>query len=562
MTPRPPAPGSLAPGLPLSRRPAHRRLLAVVALAVMLIAAAAPAVSAEELINDDLVNYVDTSMSFSQESVSYDGTNTRNYDRIYIKKIENQKNVAYFALSVKSAAGMPSNFMSEGRHEITYTIGGITDTCVVYCQYSKNSLGSIDYATYLIFPQNWNIGTLTGKQYIVFSEPLLKNDKEGIRIYYYNNGVKTDIRNDYDIGFVAKTAGTYTTTENLAGNIHTISATSAQEWRNNLLVETGISDLTRVVVTREYDGQGYESIISLVDNGTTVFQNGDVKDFEQFFPTTTPFDTIVLTDNVGKDYTYYIGNAGAPSSPATATVYVRNSQTGALLADAHIEIQDTTTDPWTEVVNQTLPSGQGTISLPKDPGIHFTQYHIGATVPGYQQVVPALFFRVTGPTNIVVEMEPTAGGPEDPNNAYLEFYVRDIHANGIPNANVLVDGKTRWTNGQGYTQFEVVKNGTYPYTVSKSGYMTIQGSAIVADGPRYVANVVLGPGTVPTHTPTIGPGETPGGPGATPTPDTRTNEQKGQAIIDLIADFAEPIAILAILATIFGLMKMMTPGRR
>ena len=187
---------------------------------------------------------------------------------------------------------------------------------------------------------------------------------------------------------------------------------------------------------------------------------------------------------------------------------------------------------------------------------------MSATVPGYQQVVPALFARVTGPTNIVVEMEPTAGGPEDPNNAYLEFYVRDIHANGIPNANVLVDGKTRWTNGQGYTQFEVAKNATYPYTVSKSGYMTIQGSAIVADGPRYVANVVLGPGTVPTYTPTLGPGETPGGPGATPTPDTRTNEQKGQAIIDLIADFAEPIAILAILATIFGLMKMMTPGRR
>src|SRR5690606_22670250 len=110
------------------------------------------------------------------------------------------------------------------------------------------------------------------------------------------------------------------------------------------------------------------------------------------------------------------------------------------------------------------------------------------------------------------------------------------------------------------TQIEVAKNASYPYSVSKSGYVTIEGTATVADGPRYVVNVVLGPGTVPTYTP--GPGETPGGPGATPTPDRRTNEQKGQAVIDMIADFAEPIALLAIVATVFGLMQMMMPRRR
>jgi hypothetical protein len=323
---------------------------------------------------------------------------------------------------------------------------------------------------------------------------------------------------------------------------------------------TNVVDIDEIPsVTRIIDGIAYPSHIKVSDN-YIIYYNGTASDDITISAVKGPY-TLQISDPAGLiNETYTWG--GALSNTATVTVYVQNSQTGALLANARLTIQDTTTDPWTEVVNQTLTSGTGTFSLPKDTGLHLTQYRIGATVPGYQQVVPALFARVTGPTNIVVEMEPTAGGPEDPNNAYLEFYVRDIHANGIPNANVLVDGKTRWTNGQGYTQFEVAKNATYPYTVSKSGYMTIQGSAIVADGPRYVANVVLGPGTVPTYTPTLGPGETPGGPGATPTPDTRTNEQKGQAIIDLIADFAEPIAILAILATIFGLMKMMTPGRR
>jgi len=185
-------------------------------------------------------------------------------------------------------------------------------------------------------------------------------------------------------------------------------------------------------------------------------------------------------------------------------VYVKSSQTGALLADARVIIKDTTTDPWSEVVNQTLPSGHGVVSLAKDPGFDPTQYQINVTVPGYHQVVPALFFRVTGPTNVVVEMEPLEGGPVDEDNTFLEFYVRDLDGNGISNAQVFVDGQIRWTNAQGWIQFEVTKNASYPYTVSKSGYVTIEGTANVADGPRYVVNVVLGPKTDPTEPP--GPG--------------------------------------------------------
>jgi hypothetical protein len=245
-----------------------------------------------------------------------------------------------------------------------------------------------------------------------------------------------------------------------------------------------------------------------------------------------------------------------PSAPSSSvTIYVKSSQTGALLADAHIVIQDTTTEPWTEVVNQTLTSGYGIISLAKDPGFNPTQYHISATVPGYQQVVPALFFRVTGPTDIVVEMEPLKGGPVNEDNTFLEFYVRDLNANGISNAQVFVDGQLRWTNAAGYTQIEVAKNASYPYSVSKSGYVTIEGTATVGDGPRYTVNVVLGPKEIPTYTPD--PGETPGGPGATPTPDRRTNEEKGQAVIDMIADNAEGIGALALICLLMGLLKLM-----
>ena len=248
------------------------------------------------------------------------------------------------------------------------------------------------------------------------------------------------------------------------------------------------------------------------------------------------------------------------------TVYVQNSQTGALLANAHLSILAAAGDPpeLVEVVNATLPGGVGTYTLqptgPANPNPRY--YKAIATVPGYTQIVENHSFTLAGPHDVIIEMRPDSGGPTDPEKCYLEFYVRDFSANGIAGASVQCNNRIKQTNSKGYAVFEVAKNGTYPYKASKSGYVTIEGTATVADGPRYTANVVLGPGTVPTHTPTLGPGETPGGPGATPTPDTRTNEQKGQAIIDLIADFAEPIAILAILATIFGLMKMMTPGRR
>src|SRR5690606_7642062 len=179
----------------------------------------------------------------------------------------------------------------------------------------------------------------------------------------------------------------------------------------------------------------------------------------------------------GTEYAFPLYGGETPVDPDNIPVgvYVKSSQTGALLNDARIIIKDTTTAPWSEVVNQTLPSGHGVVSLAKDPGFDPTQYQISATVPDYQQVVPALFFRVTGPMSVVVEMEPLEGGPVDEDNTFLEFYVRDLDGNGISNAQVFVDGQLRWTNAQGWIQFEVTKNASYPYTVSKSGYVTIEG---------------------------------------------------------------------------------------
>ncbi len=210
-----------------------------------------------------------------------------------------------------------------------------------------------------------------------------------------------------------------------------------------------------------------------------------------------------------------------PDDPYNSPVIVsvRNSQTGALLADARVIIQDTRTDPWTEVINQTLPSGQGTFYLPNDPGSNPNQYYITALLPGYNDIYNGKYFRVAGPIYIHIYMEPIEGGPVDENKTFLEFYVRDPDGNPVSDAvvSVSVADEVRLTNTQGWTQFEVPKNAAYSYTVRKSGYATIEGSVTVGDGPRHTVNVVLTPTQPPgpgLPTPTQPPSGVPGDDGS------------------------------------------------
>lgn len=249
--------------------------------------------------------------------------------------------------------------------------------------------------------------------------------------------------------------------------------------------------------------------------------------------------------SVGTKSWEYPLSTTSPSTSSTVNVYVKNSQTGALLADAHILIEGTPgVDNWTEYVNTTLPSGTGSYSLPGMP----YQFRILAESPGYTST-GYQYFRA-GDT-VIVNLEPYIDAPTNESNTFLEFYIRDLNANPLGGATVEVGGQWLYSNNNGYARFEVAKNATYPYTVQKSGYMTISGTATVADGPRYTVNVVLGAGTVPTLTPT------PTEPGATPTPDRRTNEEKGQAVIDMIADNAEGLGALALICLILGLLKLM-----
>jgi hypothetical protein len=341
-----------------------------------------------------------------------------------------------------------------------------------------------------------------------------------------------------------------------AGN-YQITYSTAIQWENQIQVS---SDATkyRIEVLRHFNDQRFSSTLTVNNTaGGTSYQSTTATDWSGFFDP-TEVGTVTVSSEA-KDYVYPIstGSTGGPTDTnATVTVYVRSSQTNALIADARVVIESGYNDPAELLVvsNTTLPSGTKTYTLqPTGGGLPNPDfYRVTVTADGYNAEMPYADIELEAGVSMtmIMGMEPTSGGPIDPEKTYIEFYVRDINANPIPNAVVKCGAYTLMTNSAGFTQFDLPKNATYQYTVRKTGYTPIEGSVTVGANSRYPVNVVLGAGTVPTLTP--GPTE----PGATPTPDRRTNEEKGQSIIDMIADNAEGIAALAIIGTLLGLLKL------
>lgn len=422
--------------------------------------------------------------------------------RISIDKMENYQNLHYMRLVIdRDLSGL-----EVGEHTIFIQdphnmYDGLLEGYYI-CHKYTNILGEVVKTDVVVFMPDWDVIGLSGS----YKSSL--RDANGIEIAGGSTNqvmrpewwTSSDDSNNKALFYIDRVSG-------VIEAISTVESYQDSRYALNVsIIDDTVDDNFKEVnaeLIRVFDGQSTYSTIQMYNSGLEILYSNQGWTDENIRVYLSELYKINVT-STALDDEYYFLLGQTPCAPiqdsSTVTIYIRNSQTGALLADAHIEIQDTTTDPWTEVANKTLTSGQGAISLAKDTGIHLTQYRIGATVPGYHQVVPGLFFRVVGPMNVVVEMEPLEGGPSDENNTFLDFYVRDISANAVANANVKVDGQLRWTNALGYTQFEVPKNASYPYSVTKTGYLTIEGIATVGSDDRYVVNVAVMAGAVPTHT--------------------------------------------------------------
>lgn len=243
------------------------------------------------------------------------------------------------------------------------------------------------------------------------------------------------------------------------------------------------------------------------------------------------------------DYKWSVVETSAtPPAPATATVtvYIKNSQTGAAIANSNVAIDALVNGEYYPVANTTEPSGIFTINLQPTGGGQPNPdgYRLIATADGYNNPMPEINFTVTDSKKyIYCYLDPIAGGPENENNTFIDFYVRDLSANPVSGATVKFGKYTLITNSQGYTVFEVPKNIDYTYTVSKSGYGPVTGNANIGANDRYIINAVIGPSVTPTA-PTAIPTDTQTGPTPTLTAPT------GEPVSNLLEWFAAHFGML------------------
>jgi len=479
----------------------------------------------------------------------------RDYDVVTFTNIEKFQTLNYFTFTLNGTHGYELNgdLMDTGRHEFSYEIGLQSGDGVVYVERGG------DKTKFTVFLNDWNVDGLTGAQHVVFPFNFIK---QGHAAYDQNTGSNPDGL-EVVLGYKAYYNNQYNYEPYPPINTHLkTSYTSGTEWKNHIIIEE-LPDAplggNLITLKRDYGDTAYSSVISIVGSDETIlYTNEGNSSVNELWYGLGSVERVDVRSLLERTYTFPISGGTDPNDQfdvIDVTVYVQNSQTGALLADARLSILAAAGGTETEIINATLPGGTATYTLqPTGGGSPNPDYYRAvATVPGFSQIIENHSFTLNGPHDVIIEMRPDSGGPLDPERAYLEFYVRDLNANPIPSASVQCGSRIQQTNSAGYAVFEVAKNASHPWIAKKSGYVTIEGTATTGPNPRYVVNVVLGPKEIPTNPPATDPA----GPGATPTPDRRTNEQKGQAVIDMIADNAEGIGALALICLLLGLLKLM-----
>ncbi len=154
------------------------------------------------------------------------------------------------------------------------------------------------------------------------------------------------------------------------------------------------------------------------------------------------------------------------SSLSHTTIYIRDSQTGALIPGARVVISDAAS-PMTEVVNQTLPDGTSSFSLPRADDL---RYHASATADGYTLLSPIIFGVPEGGTTIVLWMSPDAPPDvpvEEGKSTLYGYAITQGSQQPISGATVSLDGYgSTTTSSTGFYLFNNVTPGSYTISAS------------------------------------------------------------------------------------------------
>lgn len=507
-----------------------KKLFIVIFLIVGLLI---PAVSAIEVIYDeDLYEYVDTAESgvkpYSYSSIT--GGYNPDGSTIGFRDIRNAQTLHYLVFELTGDKGywLDRTKIEQGRYDFTYHFNGQDRSGVLYLNRKTNILGQVTATQFTIFLNDWDIGELTGTRYVTvpfhFEWQSLPNSGT---LYAETNAFPCWIDSRGDIHPISM-------------DPIKITEVTGITWKHHITVT---QDLTSyfVDINGFIDGYPYRSQVNFSKDGElfATFTNPGTEFHRAFLK--TEINLVEIISPSGTEYAYPLFESDIPGGPDAIPVNIRvqNSQTGAFIANAHINIAANVDGSFYEVVNETLPAGTKTYYLqPTGGGLPNPDYYrLIATAEGYNSIMPYIDFEADRASTIYVYMEPTGGAPVDENKTFIDFYVRDLNANPVSGATVRFGAYTLITNSAGYTIFEVDKDKTYSWTVSKAGYGSVTGNAVIGSNARYAINAVIAPAVTPTLTTPI-PTSTTVGPTPTMTAPT------GEPVSNLLEWFAAHFGML------------------
>ncbi len=493
-------------------------LMTVVALTVLLIAAV-PAVSAtyEQTLTDEQFN----SIEYDRSCTQYTANIHKGKFFIEFYKIENYENLAMVFVRTPSWSGAYTNLTLakeyDSRPENVQFVDYATSKTIGYGTLTYNIFYDSNYnPTSIQFwfdIDEWDVKGLSGNRRI---DVKIEDDSPLMRhmIGYYKGG--KDINADSPV----RLATTAEYTWSIGGHyiIH-----NKFQWSNDIRITDDVLSLIR---NNEY------SILEIETGEDVLREEGYDDRHIRIFP---PISWTV-TNPAGTVFTgkYPEDDHGAVPDDSNVIVYVKNSQTGALIANSRIVIDGLVDGEYYPVVNRTEPSGIFSITLQPTGGgkPNPDGYRLIVTADGYNNPMPEINFTVDDSKNYIhCLLDPIAGGPVNENKTFIDFFVRDMSSNPISGATVKFGKFTLITNSAGYTVFEVDKNNNYSWTISKSGYGSLTGNAVIGNDPRHTINTVLAPIVTPTITTSI-PTSPPIGPTPTMTAPT------GESVSNLLEWFA------------------------
>jgi hypothetical protein len=246
----------------------------------------------------------------------------------------------------------------------------------------------------------------------------------------------------------------------------------------------------------------------------------------------------------------------APSGYTRTTVFATDGSTGGKIVGATLAIRDVENSSW---FNSTSSMSGSIVDVLAGHTLDIYGYYTGVYTPSYE------LRAVPGGNYYLPLMPPSPAPPGGYAGGYANLFVNVFDAstnNAVQHASVSAKLPTGATTGEntgtsGTVLFLVPNNTVVILSASASGYQSMSQSFNSGTGADKIVNIKL---TRQTATSTVTPVVTDPGTGAVitavPTIDARTSNQKDLDMMNLLRDNGGTIISIAILAIIFGLLKM------